>query len=66
MNKLYILGALALSNVTAYVSIPVTTILAIISPVVDPNKGSYAYTPTGDCYSTATAVTLDPLSNIYY
>lgn len=64
MNKLYILGALLLSSVSAYKLTAGkdggdktwTDILTL---------GSYTYTISGDCFSAATATTLG-MNNKYY
>jgi hypothetical protein len=60
MNKLYLIGALALSAnaaVTLVASAPATFTSATYSV--------YTNTATGDCYSAATATTLG-MNNIYY
>jgi len=67
MNKLYILGALALANVDAAVSF-LATGTSIYAAAAIPGygvAGSYTYTTTGDCYSAGTATTLG-LNNIYH
>lgn len=64
MNKLYLLGALALSNVEAYLGIAVAN--AIVAPLFNPLRLSYTYTASTDCFTSQPATTLDPLSNIYY
>ena len=56
--KLYILGALALSGVSAGLLASATIAASVI-------KGTYTYTLTGDCFSAGTATTLG-LNNIYY
>merc|ERR1719465_28063 len=74
MNKLYVLGALALSGAHAYVNFLPTpgTALAPVAKVAtadtfnsDGLAGTYTYTYTGDCIASATAVTLG-LNNNYY
>lgn len=64
MNKLYLLGALALSNVEAYLGFAVTP--AIVAPLINPLRLAYTYTASTDCFTSQPATTLDPLSNIYY
>lgn len=63
MNRLYLLGALALAEVSAYSGTGTT------SPILDSTWGlffsSVTYTATGDCYSAGTATTLG-MNNIYY
>lgn len=63
MNKLYLLGALALANVEAYASFGTITLIYII-PTTGLG-GAYTYTVSTDCYSAATATTLG-LNNIYH
>jgi len=68
MNKLYIIGALALANVDAGVSLLATG--ASIYPLIyiTPTTGicgSYTYTTSTDCFSAGTATTLG-LNNIYH
>lgn len=63
MNKLYLLGALALSNVEAYVSAPISSPGGIYT---FGDESTYTYTATGDCLASATAVTLDPLTKRFY
>merc|ERR1719240_2585205 len=74
MNKLYVLGALALSGAHAYVNFLPTKGTAL-APVIanaaadtfnaEGLAGTYTYTYTGDCIASATAVTLG-LNNNYY
>lgn len=61
MNKLYLLGALALSNVEAYVASTISSGIYTF-----PDESTYTYTATGDCLASATAVTLDPLTKRFY
>jgi len=68
MNKLYILGALALANVDAAISYLASGTSIYASTAAIPAfgiAGSYLYTTTGDCYSAATATTLG-MNNIYH
>lgn len=62
--KLYILGALALSGVSAGTlgSVTSATLGATATTI---NAATYTYTLTGDCFSAGTATTLG-LNNIYY
>lgn len=62
--KLYILGALALSGVSAGTlgSVTSATLGATTTTI---NAATYTYTLTGDCFSAGTATTLG-LNNIYY
>ena len=61
MNKLYLLGALALSHVTAYMEFGPATAATYGTPPF----GTNTYTATDDCYSGGTATTLG-MNNIYY
>lgn len=74
MNKLYILGALALSGAHAYVNfLPVkgTPLTGVMAPstTLELNDvgmaGTYAYTYTGDCLASSTLASLG-LNNNYY
>merc|ERR1719240_2057065 len=74
MNKLYVLGALALSGAHAYVNFlptPGTALAPVLKAATadtfnsDGLAGTYTYTYTGDCIASATAVTLG-LNNNYY
>jgi hypothetical protein len=58
MSKLYIIGALALSQANAYIDATVGTFSTAA-------HGSATYTVTADCFATGTATTLG-LNNIYY
>jgi hypothetical protein len=60
MHRLYVLGALALAKVNAYVNIGTSTTVA--APTT---YGSVSYTATGDCFSAGTATSLG-MNNIYY
>lgn len=66
MNKLYILGALALSNVQGYINFGTTTFTTLAYTTANSGHvGSYTYTVSGDCLgTTATATTLG-MNNIY-
>merc|ERR1719386_182691 len=74
MNKLYILGALALSGAHAYVNFLPTKGTAL-APVIKAAAadtfndlgmaGTYAYTYTGDCLASSTLASLG-LNNNYY
>ncbi len=59
MNKLYLLGALALSHVTAYMD------FGPAGGTYSTPFGTNTYTATDDCYSGGTATTLG-MNNIYY
>jgi hypothetical protein len=59
MNKLYILGALALSAQAGWVGTSATTITSLTS------VGSYTYTVSGDCYSALTTGTTLGIFNTY-
>jgi hypothetical protein len=61
MHRLYILGALALAKVNAYVNVGVTGTVATTNTAY----GSATYTATGDCFSANTAVSLG-MNNIHY
>merc|ERR1719386_148177 len=72
MNKLYILGALALSGAHAYVNflaVKGTSLTAVDGPTSAFNAiglaGTYAYTYTGDCLASSTLASLG-LNNNYY
>jgi hypothetical protein len=69
MNKLYILGALALANVDAALSLGAIFTgaypLIHIIPATGLLLGSYTYTLTGDCFTAGTATTLG-MNNIYH
>jgi hypothetical protein len=68
MNKLYILGALALANVEAGLINPLTGLAIYPLIYALPTTGlagAYTYTTTADCYSTATATSLG-MNNIYH
>jgi hypothetical protein len=68
MNKLYILGALALSNVQAYINYGATTSVGTLAFTAATNSGFlgvYTYTVSGDCFSAGTATTLG-MNNIYH
>lgn len=67
MNKLYILGALALANVEAYIHFggtpgATTPSLGIATSGV---AGTYTYTIASDCYEKGTATSLG-MNNIYH
>lgn len=68
MNKLYILGALALANVEAGLNAinlsagPATSIVSVTAS--NTNHGVITYTPSGDCLSSGALTTLG-LNNIY-
>jgi hypothetical protein len=72
MNKLYILGALALANVEALLSLGATAsatgtvsyALIYIAPTTGV-AGAYTYTVSTDCFSAGTATNLG-LNNIYH
>ena len=69
MNKLYILGALALSNVEAVINI-MSTPGAVISAVVQGGLnvnigGTYTYAYTADCIASTTLTSLG-INNIYH
>jgi len=61
MNRLYLLGAITLSRVEAYIA--ATSTLTFPSSAVIGTTNTY--TATGDCFSGETATTLG-LNNIYY
>jgi len=58
---LYILGALALSNVSAYINLGITGTVADTAAAL----GGFTYTAGADCLATATATTLG-MNNIYH
>jgi hypothetical protein len=64
MNKLYILGALALANVEAYTSFGTITATWTAIPLTG-FGGAYTYAVSSDCFSAGTATTLG-LNNIYH
>jgi len=66
MNKLYILGALALANVEASIALTTNGAYAVTYtlPTVGV-AGAYTYTATADCFSTGTATSLG-MNNIYH
>jgi len=59
MNKLYILGALALSAVNGYYSGGAVAIASLT------NVGTYTYTVTGDCYLASTSGATLGIFNTY-
>jgi hypothetical protein len=61
MHKLYILGALALANVRAYIDLGSGA--AVANAIT--SAGKVTYTSTGDCFTTGTATSLG-MNNIYY
>jgi uncharacterized protein with PIN domain len=61
MYKLYLLGALALSNVEAYINAGTGTTKGNAATYY----GKVTYTSTGDCFTTGTATSLG-MNNIYY
>lgn len=63
MNKLYILGALALANVEAYINLGTYTLIYIVPGTGI--GGAYTYAVSSDCYSAGTATTLG-MNNIYH
>lgn len=72
MNKLYILGALALSGAHAYVNFIPTkgaVLTGILAPTLAFNteglSGGYTYTYTGDCLASSSLASLG-LNNNYY
>jgi len=67
MNKLYILGALALANVEASIHTGLTTSIYPLIFILPTQQlaGTYTYTLSADCYSTATATSLG-MNNIYH
>jgi len=72
MNKLYILGALALDNVEAALNLGASTVSTATATYaltqtlpLNSLAGSYTYTTTSDCYSTGTATSLG-MNNIYH
>lgn len=74
MNKLYILGALALSGAHAYVNFLPTkgaALTGILAPSATAEfnseglSGTYTYTYTGDCLSSSSLASLG-LNNNYY
>jgi len=74
MNKLYILGALALTQADAYVAWmavtgdPVNTLTgatALLSFATTGLAGSYTYTYTADCLGSGALTTLG-MNNNYY
>jgi hypothetical protein len=68
MNKLYILGALALANVEAYIAFSSTAGTALASVGSIPTSGilgSYTYSYTADCIASGTLSPLG-LNNIYH
>jgi hypothetical protein len=67
MNKLYILGALALANVEAYINFGTSTYAGKFleaAPTIG-IFGTYTYSISADCFSSGTATTLG-LNNIYH
>jgi hypothetical protein len=72
MNKLYILGALALSGAHAYVNFLATKGAVLTSITGSPTTfnaeglgGTYTYTYTGDCLASSSLASLG-LNNNYY
>jgi hypothetical protein len=68
MNKLYILGALALANVEAYVAFVATAGTALTITIALASSGlggSYTYAFTADCIASTTLTTLG-MNNIYH
>jgi hypothetical protein len=70
MNKLYILGALALANVDAYVAFATTagtalTTLTAALTSLSGLGGTYTYAFTADCIASTTLTTLG-MNNIYH
>jgi len=67
MNKLYILGALALANVEAAISFGAIASIYTLAYTLPSYGvvGTYTYTTTGDCYSAGTVTSLG-MNNIYH
>jgi len=68
MQKLYILGLLAISTVDAYIGGTIfapTGSIIIADPLVNPLRISFTYTASTDCYVGSTTTTLNANTNFY-